>query len=117
MMERPLFLFLSRSAVSSSCGSLFLPPHRGGGLRCLVPLLFLTAALAAGCNHPSPPPETTATAPPKADVSPAVHRFCGDCHAYPPAEIFPRRYWKDEVERGYTFASQSGRIMASPDID
>jgi len=40
------------------------------------------------------------------DVSGQVHQFCGACHAYPPAETFPRWAWKEEVERGYVVPGQ-----------
>ena len=32
-----------------------------------------------------------------------VHAFCGSCHAYPPADSFPRSYWAQEVAKGYHF--------------
>src|SRR4051812_19355530 len=46
---------------------------------------------------PSPrPPESPA------DIALQVHNFCGgSCHAYPPPDTFPRRYWRAEVERGF----------------
>lgn len=53
-----------------------------------------------------------------ADVGKAVHAFCGgSCHAYPPADTFPRRHWKTEVERGYRFFEQSGESMTAPPIN
>ena len=54
----------------------------------------------------------------KADVTKQVHAFCGSsCHAYPPAETFPRRHWRSEVERGYRFFEQSGQSMPVPPIE
>lgn len=35
--------------------------------------------------------------------------FCGDCHAMPPADSFPKRAWHDEVKRGYAFYYASDR--------
>jgi hypothetical protein len=88
-----------------------------------APILLLAAgAVVWGIQRqrgerPSPPPakEPIASA---ADVEREVHAFCGSsCHAYPPAETFPRRYWRSEVERGYRFFEQSGRSMSVPAIE
>jgi hypothetical protein len=38
-----------------------------------------------------------------------VATFCGDCHAVPLPESFPRSAWYDEVKRGYEFYYDSGR--------
>lgn len=38
-----------------------------------------------------------------------ITAFCGDCHAMPPAESFPKRAWHDEVKRGYAFYYASER--------
>lgn len=55
---------------------------------------------------------------PVADIEPRVHAFCGSsCHAYPPADTFPRRFWRAEVERGYRFFEQSGESMPIPPIE
>jgi hypothetical protein len=32
-----------------------------------------------------------------------VHQLCGACHAYPPADTFPRSAWLKEVKQGYDF--------------
>jgi hypothetical protein len=74
-------------------------PLRPGALILLCALL-----LPAGCRR-------TATPTPRADdagdvveaTSAEVHAFCGSCHAYPPAESFPRAAWRREVEQGYIF--------------
>ncbi len=37
-----------------------------------------------------------------------VHQFCGTaCHAYPPAETFPRFAWRREVKQAYDFFGNS----------
>jgi hypothetical protein len=37
-----------------------------------------------------------------------VHQFCGTaCHAYPPAETFPRGLWRREVQQAYDFFRDS----------
>jgi hypothetical protein len=61
-------------------------------------------------SKPAPPPtneETTAQ----------VHQFCGACHAYPPADTFPRFAWKLEVQRGYGFFGESSLSLQAPPID
>jgi hypothetical protein len=53
-----------------------------------------------------------------ADIEKQVHTFCGAaCHAYPPADVFPKRYWRTEVERGFRFFEQSGESMPAPPIE
>jgi hypothetical protein len=47
-----------------------------------------------------------------------IRAFCGDCHAVPRAESFPRDAWHDKVLRGYEFYAQSGRNdLQPPPID
>src|SRR5262249_40923114 len=47
-----------------------------------------------------------------------VHHFCGTgCHAYPPPNTFPRRYWRNEVERGFRFFEQSGLALKPPPVE
>lgn len=58
--------------------------------------------------------------PAKADVAsieelrPAVDAFCGNCHASPPPESFPRDAWFTETEQGYRFYQESGRTDLKP---
>jgi tetratricopeptide (TPR) repeat protein len=48
------------------------------------------------------------TKPDSGEASEAqVHQFCGACHAYPPAETFPRPAWRTEVLRGFRFFESS----------
>jgi hypothetical protein len=42
-------------------------------------------------------------------IQPQVITFCGDCHAVPGPETFPKSAWYDEVKRGYQFYYDSGR--------
>jgi hypothetical protein len=81
--------------------------------------LGLLAALLAGCSS-SPSTEAPPPVQPVADrgdLTERVHAFCGACHAYPPANTFPRSAWKGEVERGYDFFGKSHRRLAAPLID
>jgi hypothetical protein len=79
--------------------------------------MLLLAIAPLGCHDRPPPP---APAPPQgepADISDKVHEFCGKCHAYPPADTFPRFAWKEEVERGYNFYGKSNLRLTPPRID
>lgn len=38
-----------------------------------------------------------------------VEKFCGDCHAVPSPDSFPRDAWHHEVDRGFDFYNVSGR--------
>jgi hypothetical protein len=52
-----------------------------------------------------------------ADIEHQVHTFCGGrCHAYPPAESFPRKHWRAEVERGFQFFGKSGQAGTPPNV-
>jgi len=83
--------------------------------------LALLVAVGAGAWYyfrPQPPsqiPVASAGEPP--DISEKVHTFCGKCHAYPPAETFPRFAWKEEVERGYFFFGKSNLNLVPPPIE
>ncbi len=71
-------------------------------------LFFAIPCLAISCNSNS-------TVPPRAEpvdveaIRPSVVAFCGDCHATPRPEQFPKSAWSDEVDQGYDFYYQSGR--------
>ena len=85
------------------------------------PVLALALLLAAvwGCGQrgaPTPPaPEPLEPLP--ADIEQQVHAFCGSsCHAYPPADSFPQKHWRLEVERGFRFFDQSGMALAPPKL-
>ncbi len=43
-----------------------------------------------------------------------ITAFCGNCHAMPSPESFPRDAWHDEVLRGYDFYAQSGMTHLDP---
>jgi hypothetical protein len=76
----------------------------------------LAVALPLGCSREGPPPPAEPPAV-TGDVTAQVHEFCGACHAYPPADTFPRSAWKGEVERGYMFFEQSQRPLLAPPIE
>jgi hypothetical protein len=87
----------------------------------LAALLVLAGAGGAvfyfqgGPDSPPPPPPGPPEVPTASSAT--VHTFCGACHAYPPAETFPRKYWRAEVERGYRFFERSGMPLQAPPIE
>jgi hypothetical protein len=68
-------------------------------------VLVLAAVLLTAGTACRQQPDITAPTPAAepADLPAQVHEFCGSCHAYPPADTFPRDVWQDEVQRGYLF--------------
>ncbi|OWK39755.1 FG-GAP repeat domain-containing protein [Fimbriiglobus ruber] len=89
----------------------------------LVGLVALAAAAGAvgylrwAPGAGTPPPARPAPLP-AADIEVRVHNFCGgSCHAYPPPDTFPRRYWRAEVERGFRFFEQSGLSLPAPPVE
>ena len=47
-----------------------------------------------------------------------VHQMCGSsCHAYPPAESFPKFAWRKEVKQGYDFFRDSKLQMDYPSLE
>jgi hypothetical protein len=77
------------------------------------------AVLYAYLGRPDPPPPPTVHRPAldDAELTAQVHNFCGKaCHAYPPADSFPRWAWKQEVERGFSFFEKSGLPLKAPPI-
>jgi hypothetical protein len=67
-----------------------------------------------GASDDEPPPARPIV--PTAHLARDIHNFCGACHFYPPPDTFPKRYWKEEVERGYSFFGQAGMPMVAPPI-
>jgi hypothetical protein len=68
-------------------------------------LVGFTLGMAACSSSPSDNPDQTTSG--GEATSDQVHLFCGKCHAYPPADTFPRSAWRKEVEQGYTFFHES----------
>jgi len=83
-------------------------------------VLGVGAAVVAGCSRtpdPVPPPPAAPTRPP-ADIAEQVHGFCGgSCHNYPPADTFPKKHWRSEVERAFRFFEKSGLPLKPPPIE
>ncbi len=74
--------------------------------------------IAWGCDQPTRP---VPTAGGDAAVAPAteaeVRRLCAACHAYPPADSFPRSEWRIEVKRGFDFFRQSTLQIPYPSLE
>lgn len=86
----------------------------------LIGLLVLVGASAYACIHfigprAAPPPIQSPAAP--AELAARIHEFCGACHAYPTPDSFPRKHWRSEVERGYSFFEKSGMPLTAPPIN
>jgi hypothetical protein len=64
------------------------------------------------------PPAAAAPLAPRVYGSPLqTQHFCGQCHAFPPPDTFPRWAWKQEVQQAYRFFEQSRLAMRPPPIE
>jgi hypothetical protein len=77
----------------------------------------LAVAVAVSCSRSTPPPPPAAPPPPPADFDKQVNVFCTRCHAFPPADTFPRWAWKEEVDQAYRFAAAADLPLVPPPID
>ena len=91
-----------------------LPPAVGATRRwcwAAVAVLLVCAALLCGYfGRPAVGPVVSSPghAEPREASAEQVHRFCGAlCHAYPPAQSFPRAAWRWEVKQAYDFFRSS----------
>lgn len=62
-----------------------------------------------GCGQQGPALSTHVTTPTAQQTKQIVMTFCGDCHAYPPPDSYPKGLWEEEVRRGFKFYADSGR--------
>ena len=86
-----------------------------------ITMLMVAIGLLSGCDQPdrpppSPAPVAKAVPENKAALKDRVVSFCGDCHAYPTADLFPKRNWDAEVRRGFDFYRNSDRKLDPPPI-
>ena len=90
-------------------------------MKCLPACLIIFAVGLTGCRdrggNAEPVPVAAESAALPGDIEAQVHAFCGAaCHAYPPAESFPRHHWRAEVERGFRFFDKSGLALTPPKL-
>ena len=86
------------------------------GFRWLISGTLLAAAsVLVGCNSNSSGIEIvvddvpTMSADEIEKLRPKIVKFCGDCHAMPAPETFPKEAWHAEVRQGFDFYFASGR--------
>jgi FG-GAP-like repeat len=79
-------------------------------------LVVLVLVPIVGCWDKNDPP-SAAPPPAPADLDKQLNTICSHCHAYPPADTFPRSAWKEEVEQAYRFAADAKMPTALPPID
>ena len=97
-------LFLRCAALTAAaCGAYMLSVHWWGASERSEPILALSPSVATA-ELRSLSPETEA----------AIAAFCGDCHALPRPESFPRDRWHEEVRQGYKAYGRSGRSDLTP---
>jgi hypothetical protein len=81
--------------------------------------------LTVGCDRPRSRAESAAYVPVKRgergklppDAESRIRAFCGDCHAFPQPDTFPRSAWPAEIERGFGLYFESRRTdLAMPTI-
>ena len=88
----------------------------GVAIRDVVTAIAFATLFMLGCGKEVDTKSTASTVPSvatKPDLEPQIRRFCGDCHAFPPPESFPRNNWAEEVNKGFSFFYDSSR----PDKD
>src|SRR5262245_20881242 len=82
-------------------------------------LLLLVAGVMLGISCSREPaveaePVVTSAAPASAEQ---VHAFCGACHKYPAADIFPRSVWREEIRQAYDFLRTSTQTIDYPPFE
>ena len=90
---------------------------RNRSIRTWAFVLAATALIGGSCSKPPDPSPIPDQTDPE-DIAEQVHNFCGgSCHAYPPADSFPRKVWRSEVERGFRFFEHSGLPLKVPPFE
>jgi hypothetical protein len=82
----------------------------------LASVVVLGAGVATSCyfGHPTPSEKPAASPPEPAASAAEIGDYCSKCHAFPPADSFPRSAWKEEVEKAYQIiadARQQGKRL------
>jgi hypothetical protein len=93
----------------------------GWWLAFLAVLAVGTVAVAACFYFGRPAPDEAPLAPSLPEQSVAsptqIQDYCSKCHAYPPADTFPRSAWKEEVEKAYKIIAMSNLSAKPPPRD
>jgi hypothetical protein len=87
-------------------------------LVCALVIVVAWQALSIGGRRPAFLRQDLRDNPPSValngDEESRIKMFCGDCHAMPRAEDFPRDRWEQEVRQGYEYYARSGRNDLEP---
>lgn len=86
--------------------------------RSLQPIrVWVVLVLLGGCGRRDALPPTMPPALDLTTIGEQVDQFCGDCHATPLPEHFPRDQWLQLASNGFQFYSDSGRSdLAAPTL-
>jgi hypothetical protein len=84
----------------------------------VVSFSFIAVEKGLVSAEPEPvPPVLELPGPPAEATAVQVHELCGACHAYPPADTFPRSAWRKEVKQGYDFFRESDLRIDFPSLE
>ena len=73
--------------------------------------------ISTGCDRSTSPTLVPFSNAPSVNITPLEERvvsFCGDCHGYPTADLFPKSNWDSEVKRGFDFYNKADRNLDPP---
>jgi hypothetical protein len=85
------------------------------GVRTVWGLGLFCCALACGCGSDSGSGSSSGKSP---GSQAAIRRFCGDCHAFPEPQTYPRDIWPEKVREGFNFYYASLRSdLEVPPVD
>ena len=87
-----------------------------GVLACVAGAVVVWKETVEARRQIAPPscPADTETVSLDADAVARIEAFCGDCHAVPKPDSFPRYAWHNEVMLGYAIYAKSGRQDLKP---
>jgi hypothetical protein len=92
--------------------------YKLGGALIATLLCALAGALYLVPTFAENPPPVIELPPPGPEAgADEVHQFCGACHAYPPADTFPRWAWRREVKQAYDFFHESKLQIDYPSLE
>lgn len=81
-----------------------------------LPALASSALVLCGCG--SDRSTGSGRRAPTSHSESSIRKFCGDCHAFPEPEMYPRHLWPEKVQEGYKFYYSSLRHdLTVPPID